>query len=463
MKKNLSFSSYLVIGTMLFGLFFGAGNLIFPAQLGQEAGSHVWIAILGFLVTGIGLPFLGIFAMGISGSNKLQDLASRVHPVYGLVFTIALYLTIGPFFALPRTGTVSYEIGISPFLDPSHYQIGLAVFTTLYFLAVLWFSLNPAKIIVWVGKVLTPVFLVFLGALIVTAIANPVGTIGEPHGVYAHQAFFKGFTEGYNTMDALASLAFGIIVVQAVKGFGVTKPAQIVAATAKAGLIGVLLMAVIYVSVAYMGATTTETFGLFDNGGQVFSQLSKHFFGPFGSILLAIIIILACLKTGIGLTTACAECFHQLFPRISYKMFVILFCVFSGVVANVGLTNIIKFAVPVLVMLYPLAITLMFLTFLSPLFKHRRVVYVITTLFTAVISIVDGLNAAAVKLETDALSLIDPITAFFANNLPLYSEGLGWVMLSMTGLVLGWIVSLITKRKASIQSNSNFSRKASTN
>ncbi|WP_445490725.1 branched-chain amino acid transport system II carrier protein [Niallia sp. 03133] len=451
MKKNLSFSSYLVIGTMLFGLFFGAGNLIFPAQLGQEAGNHVWIAILGFLATGIGLPFLGILAMGISGSNKLQDLAGRVHPIYGLIFTMALYLTIGPFFALPRTGTVSYEIGISPFLDPSHQKIGLAIFTTLYFLAVLWFSLNPAKIIVWVGKVLTPIFLLFLGALIVASIISPVGTIGEPeNSLYASQPFFKGFTEGYNTMDALASLAFGIIVVQAIKGYGVTKPTQIVTATAKAGLIGVLLMAVIYVSVAYIGATTTGVFGLFDNGGQVFSHLSDHFFGSFGSILLAIIIILACLKTGIGLATACAECFHQLFPKISYKLFVVLFCTFSGVVANVGLTNIIKLAIPVLLMLYPLAITLMFLAFLSPLFNHRRVVYVMTTLFTAVISIVDGLNAAAAQLETDALSFIHPMVDFFANNLPLYNEGLGWILPAIAGLGLGWIIIMVKKSKVEI-------------
>ncbi|MFT8322066.1 MAG: branched-chain amino acid transport system II carrier protein [Bacillus sp. (in: firmicutes)] len=452
MQQKLSFSSYLVIGTMLFGLFFGAGNLIFPAQLGQESGTHLWIALIGFLVTGIGLPFLGILAMGISGSSKLQDLASRVHPVYGVIFTMALYLTIGPFFALPRTGTVSYEIGISPFLDPSHQKMGLAIFTTLYFLAVLWFSLNPAKIIVWVGKVLTPIFLVFLSTLIVTAFIHPVGTLGEPQGVYAEQAFFKGFTEGYNTMDALASLVFGIIVVQAVKGYGVTKPAQIVAATSKAGLIGVLLMGVIYTSVAYIGATTTGTFGLLENGGQVFSHLSDHYFGSFGSIMLAIIVILACLKTGIGLTTACAEYFHQLFPRISYQIFVILFCIFSGIVANVGLTNMIKLAVPVLVMLYPLAITLMFLAFLSPLFNHRRVVYVITTLFTAVMSIIDGLSAAAVKLETKALSFIDPVVSFLNQNLPLYSEGLGWVLPSLAGLLLGWIISIFTKGNVDLQS-----------
>ena len=117
MQKKLSFSSYLVIGVMLFALFFGAGNLIFPAQLGQYAGTNLWPAVIGFLITGVGLPFLGILAMGFSGSRNLQDLASRIHPAYAVIFTALLYLTIGPFFAAPRTGAVAFDIGIAPFIS----------------------------------------------------------------------------------------------------------------------------------------------------------------------------------------------------------------------------------------------------------------------------------------------------------------------------------------------------------
>lgn len=222
MDNKLSFSSYLVIGIMLFALFFGAGNLIFPASLGQNAGTSLWVAIIGFLITGIGLPFLGTLAMGFSGSKNLQELSSRVHPIFAIVFTSLLYLTIGPFFALPRTGAVSYEIGIMPFVNSEYTQIGLFVFTVLFFGLTLWLSLNPSKIVDNVGKYLSPGILIGLLILLVFVIFKPMGDFSTPQGSYVNNAFMTGFTEGYNTMDALASLVFGIIVINAVRAMGVT-------------------------------------------------------------------------------------------------------------------------------------------------------------------------------------------------------------------------------------------------
>ena len=172
MQKKLSFSSYLVIGVMLFALFFGAGNLIFPAQLGQYAGTNLWPAVIGFLITGVGLPFLGILAMGFSGSRNLQDLASRIHPVYAVIFTSLLYLTIGPFFAAPRTGAVAFDIGIAPFIAEGYTQIALIIFTLLFFGVTLWLSLNPAKIVDRVGKILSPGIIILLLVLLVMVIVN---------------------------------------------------------------------------------------------------------------------------------------------------------------------------------------------------------------------------------------------------------------------------------------------------
>src|SRR5699024_8917293 len=155
-KEKLPFSSHVAVGFMLFALFFGAGNLIFPAQLGQNAGTNLWPAITGFLITGVGLPLLGILAMGYSGSRNLQELASKISPTYALLFTSLLYLTIGPFFASPRTGTVAYEVGIAPFVNDGYHHVGLFVFTFLFFAIVLWFSLRPTKIVDNVGKLLAP-------------------------------------------------------------------------------------------------------------------------------------------------------------------------------------------------------------------------------------------------------------------------------------------------------------------
>ena len=172
MKTKLSFSNHLVIGVMLFALFFGAGNLIFPASLGQNAGTQVWIAVIGFLLTGIGLPFLGTLAMGFSGSKNLQELSSRVHPVFAVIFTSLLYLTIGPFFALPRTGAVSFEIGILPFMSQDNAQIGLLIFTIIFFGLTLLLSLNPSKIVDNVGKYLSPGIIIGLFFLLIFVVLS---------------------------------------------------------------------------------------------------------------------------------------------------------------------------------------------------------------------------------------------------------------------------------------------------
>ncbi|WP_413497676.1 branched-chain amino acid transport system II carrier protein [Carnobacterium maltaromaticum] len=448
MDKRLSLSSYIFIGSMLFGLFFGAGNLIFPVHMGQEAGINILPATLGFLVTGIGLPFLGVVAIGVSKSDGLFDLASRVHPIYGIFMTVALYMTIGPFFALPRTGTVSYEIGIAPYL-PSQYQtLGLLVFTVIFFAIALAFSMKPTKILIWVGKILNPLFLVFLAILIVTAFLKPMGVISEAavHGNYVTEPFITGFTQGYNTMDALASLAFGIIVVQTIKGLGVRNPSNIAIDTIKSGIVSVILMAVIYGSLAYIGATSVGQFEVSENGGIALAQIAQHYFGSFGSVLLAIIVTVACLKTAIGLITACSETFCEMFPNsFSYRTYVILFTLLACGIANVGLTKIISLSIPVLMFLYPLAITLIFLALLSPLFKNRQVVYVTTTIFTIFVSIADGLNALPAGIKS--ISFIDNILAFYSRYLPLFDIGMGWVFPAILGLIIGWIISLVKKQE----------------
>ncbi|SFQ56966.1 branched-chain amino acid:cation transporter, LIVCS family [Psychrobacillus psychrotolerans] len=451
MKNKLSFSNHLVIGVMLFALFFGAGNLIFPASLGQNAGTQVWIAITGFLLTGIGLPFLGTLAMGFSGSKNLQELSSRVHPVFAVIFTSLLYLTIGPFFALPRTGAVSFEIGILPFMSQDNAQIGLLIFTILFFGLTLLLSLNPTKIVDNVGKYLSPGIIIGLFFLLIFVIIKPMGSFEAPQGNYVSNAFMTGFTEGYNTMDALASLVFGIIVIQAIRSMGVTSTKGILVATAKSGGIAILFLGLIYAGIAYLGATSVNEYGLFANGGPVLSAASEHYFGSFGAILLSVIIFLACLTTSIGLTTACGEYFHTLMPKISYKAFVIFFSIFTCIIANFGLSNIITYSIPVLMLLYPLAIVLIFLTFLSPLFNHARIVYVSVMFVTFLISIVDGFKALCGSLDIEYYGWLQPIVDFYENVLPFYSVGLGWLIpFVIVTLVTGVIARFEKKEVKSV-------------
>lgn len=451
MDKKIPFSSYVMIGVMLFALFFGAGNLIFPAELGQYAGENVWLAIAGFLITGVGLPFLGILAIGYSGSNNLQELASRVHPVYAIIFTSLLYLTIGPFFAAPRTGAVAFDIAIVPFLSEGSMQIPSLIFTFIFFAVTLWLSLNPSKIVDRVGRILSPGIIILLIFLLLVVIFKPISAIQEPEAPYLTHSFFTGFTEGYNTMDALASLVFGIIVINVIRSMGITSKRGILKATAKTGLVATFFLSIIYVGIAYLGATGTGEFGLLETGGQVLSQTAAYYFGTFGHILLGIVIILACLTTAIGLMTACGEYFHTIIPKVSYKQFVTLFTTFCFLVANFGLSNIITYSVPLLMFIYPLAIVLILLAFASPLFHHSQMVYVATIIVTFMISIIDGLKTLCESLEIAYFSWLEPIINLYNKYLPLYENGLGWLLpVSITIVITAIIVRFKSDEKVHV-------------
>ncbi|MEK5333121.1 MULTISPECIES: branched-chain amino acid transport system II carrier protein [unclassified Lysinibacillus] len=437
MQKKIPFSTYAVIGTMLFGLYFGAGNLIFPIQLGQLAGTNFWFALIGFLVTAIGLPFLGILAIGLSGSNGLRDLASRIHPLFGVIFSLALYLTIGPFFAIPRTATVPFVVGFEPYINAEYTTILLALFSFIFFAIVYYFSLNPAKIMDYIGKVLTPAFLVVLFILIIISIVKPMGHFQQPIGDYIQSSFMTGFKEGYNTMDALASLAFGIVVINAIKSAGITDRKEIAKATWTSGIFAMALMTLIYGLITYMGASSIEAVGTFENGGLIFAAVADHYFGSFGAILLAVIIVLACLKTSIGLITSCSEFFHEVFPKISYKWFVFILCVVSFSIANFGLNNIIQFAIPVLMFLYPLAIVLILLALSSSLFNNKQTVYASAMFLTFFVSLIDGYNALVNSIPGAKLSLLDSVAELYSNVLPLYNIGLGWILPAVIGVIIG--------------------------
>ena len=270
MKKKLTVQEYVVVASMLFGLFFGAGNLIFPVHMGQMAGSQLVPATLGFLITGVGLPLLSVAALGISKSEGLFDLSRKVSRPYAYFFTCLLYLTIGPFFAIPRCATTAFTVGIEQAVPQAaeRLRLWLLVFSAVFFAAALLFSLFPGKILTWVGKILNPFFLLFLGILIIVALVKPSAAISAvaPEGAYASQAFSTGFLDGYNTMDVLAGLAFGIIVVQVIRELGVTDADAVASSTVKAGVFSSLLMALIYLAVTVVGAQSRGLFATSENG-----------------------------------------------------------------------------------------------------------------------------------------------------------------------------------------------------
>lgn len=446
MEKKLSSKDYLYLGSMLFGLFFGAGNLIFPVHMGQEAGANVWPAIIGFLITGIGLPFLGIIAIGISGENGLFDLASRVHKGYGYFFTVALYLVIGPFFAMPRLAATSFEIGLTPFVAESQKTLFLAIFSILFFALSWWFSRNPSKLLDYVGKFLNPLFLALLAILIVMSFVKPIANIHDITvlGKYRDHAFFTGFQNGYNTLDVLASLAFGIIVVNTLKNKGVTKKSTITADTFKSGAVSVLLMGIIYSFLSLMGTMSMGKFDLSENGGIALTQIAHYYLGTGGSIILALIVVVACLKTTIGLTTAFSETFAELFPGLSYSTLIAGVSIIPCIIANVGLTSIISYSTPVLMFLYPLAIILVLLGVSGPLFKNNPIVYQTVTIFTIIPALIDGLQSSPAWIQN--ANITQKIIEFAKNTLPFFGIGMGWIVPAVFGLILGLGIYLIKEK-----------------
>lgn len=430
--QRIPFSNTLTIGLMLFALFFGAGNLVFPAMMGQNAGEQYWQANLGFLITGVGLPLLGTLALGFSGSKNILALTSRVHPWFAFGYTSLLYLTIGPLFAMPRTGSVSYEIAIKPYIGTELGSVGLIVFSILFFGTSLLLSINPAKMVDIIGKILTPLLIACIGLLAILSVALPMGEPQTPVSNYASQAFFNGFQEGYLTMDALAAFVFGIVVIDAIRAKGVHERKSILLVCLQAALIAAALLSVIYTSLTYIGASSVSAFGMLANGGMVLNLVTSHYFGTFGGLALSLIVLLACLTTSIGLTAACSSYFHKLIPGISYPKICLVISAVSALLANTGLEQLIHFSVPILTILYPLAIVIIFLTFTHSLFKGRRAVYVISLMLTFLVSLVDG-------LANTPLSIV-PIHDWFSHSLPLYPIGLGWLIPACAGILAGLLL-----------------------
>ena len=444
MKRRLTFTESLSVGSLLFGLFFGAGNLIFPALMGQAAGRNIIPALIGFLLSGVGLPLLAVAALGISHSSGVLELGLKVGKKYSYFFTCALYLTIGPFFAASRCFTVPFETGFSAVMPEGMNQtLALFIFTFIFFVLVLFFSLRPGKILIWVGKFLNPLFLLVFAWIIGTALLNPMGNFSniEPTEYYNAAPLAKGLLEGYNTMDTLAGLAFGIIVINVIRSLGINEPNDIAVCTVVSGSIACILMAIIYSATVLAGAQSRNIYELASNGGIVLSDIARHYFSDTGAYLLAAMIFIACLKTAIGLITSCSQAFEQMFPKfLSYRKWAVIFSLMSFAFANIGLAGIIKLSIPVLMMLYPLSITLIFLVLAERYLKNSApLAFKIVTAVTFACGFLDFCSA----LPDGIIQILnlEKFLSIFRNVLPFFSLGLGWLLPAFIAFIVSILIS----------------------
>lgn len=428
----------MALGFMTFALFLGAGNIIFPPIVGLAAGENLWSAALGFLLTGVGLPLITVVALARVGGG-LQTITAPIGTVAGMVLGTAVYLTIGPLFATPRTATVSFELGIAPFVGNSPWA--LLVYTVVYFSLTMVLSLYPGKLVDNIGKLITPVLIVALVVLGGAAFVLPAGALSAalPDYQTANLALGQGFVQGYQTMDALAALVFGVVIVNAIKDSGVTDTRLHARYTIIAAVIAATGLGLVYVSLIYLGATSGDLVQTASTGVQILTAYVQHTFGVWGTSLLAVVILLACLTTGVGLVSACATYFSQLLP-FSYRTVVIALCVFSTVVANQGLEQLIAVAVPVLVTIYPVAIALVALSLLSGCWKHARRVYVPVMVAALLLGLLDGAKA---------IGLLDlPV---WLTTLPGAAMGMAWLTPVAAMLLLAAIADRALPAKVATQ------------
>lgn len=427
MKHRLTTRDILLVGITLFSMFFGSGNLIFPPYLGFQAGTETWKGLAGMSVTAVLFPVLGIIAIARSGD--LLTLASRVGKRFALIFTILVFLALGPGLAIPRNAAVSFEMAVVPFMDEIPLWVRIA-YSAVFFGIAFRLSVHPERLTETLGKILGPVLLGLILILVIGCFMNFSGSYGPASGGYETSPITRGFLEGYNTMDTLAALNFGNIIVLNLMNRNVTEKKDLVHAACLAGIIAGVLLFVIYAAMANVGAMSGSLYSEASNGAAVLTNIVGSLFGNAGILVLGIVYVLACLTTCIGLLCSCAEFFAGI-SKLSYRTWVILFTVASFVMSIGGLDRILAFSVPILVAVYPIAIVLVILGLLNDRIAAVPKVYPWTIGLTTAVSILLGLEAAGISIPflSDLITSIPP------------SADLCWIIPALLGAGIGVVRS----------------------
>ncbi len=434
MAEKLTIKEILLLGLTNFALYVGAGNIIFPPILGLQAGTNVLPAAIGFLITGTGMVVIFAIAMARLGGS-MDNLCTPIGKRAGFIMTAICFLCIGPLFAIPRTATVTYELSLKPFL-PADTNF-LTILTLVYFAVALLFALYPAKILDTVGKILSPIKIGALIFLCITALILTPSEAPAPQATYETGAFAIGFVNGYLTLDALASLAFAIIIVNAITSRHVTQTRAITKYAIISGCIAGCGFIFIYACLFRLGNTADALAHGATNGAEVLSAYVNYAFGSFGSIFLAILILFACLVTAIGLICACASYFSQVWPALKYRTLAVFFAVMSCAIANFGLTTLIQISVPALITVYPVFIVLTMTSFIRDYFIKQSFVIAPTCVLALIFGLNDGLEAAGFNILPQVVK----------DHLLWYDDDLSWVLPCCMLLVVLVIIDRVLHKK----------------
>ncbi|MDA3731614.1 branched-chain amino acid transport system II carrier protein [Niameybacter massiliensis] len=429
MKKNQSMQEIIILGFALFAMFFGSGNLIFPPFLGRLVGEQYLVACIGFIAMGVGLPLLGVMATA-KADGQFHLVAERVGKVFSIVLMTALILAIGPFLAIPRTAATTFEMSIRPFLP----NLSPVIVIALYFCLTLFFVFKPGKVIDVIGKFLTPALLVILAIIIIKGIFIPIGPLTE--NTIEH-VFTTSLIEGYQTMDALAAVCFGGLIVANLKQKGYSDTSSIIKATLKSSLIALVGLGLIYGGLIFVGAHTSTLVGEYEKTALVI-EITRQILGEMGAVFLALAVGLACLTTSIGLTTTGANYFSNLSKgRLSYNLVAVLISLLSFAIALLGVDNIVGLTVPVLKILYPMIIVLVIFTLAGKVVDDDRI-YRITTYVTLIVSILDVLG------QSFKIEFLQNIISY----LPFAAYDFSWLIPAVVALILTKFFVIFKTKKA---------------
>ena len=434
---KLSKKHMLLISFMLFSLFFGAGNLIFPPFLGQNAGSHTPPAMLGFLATAVILPVLGVVV--VARFDGLDRLGQQVGRRFALVFTVLIYLSIGPGLGIPRAASVPFEMAVAPYLPAgANVKLWMLIYSLVFFLVALWLCMTPGKLVDRIGHFLTPSLLILLVFLFVSFLLRGTVDIAAAQPLYSSAPFLKGFSEGYQTMDTIAALNFGLVISTTLGTFGLTEKRDRLRHTVLAGVFAGTILALVYAMLSYMGMCSSGVYAIQENGAWTLRCIVYQLFGAPGAILLAAIFTLACLTTCVGLINSISQYFSVLFKKISYRAWVLIITGFSFLVCNQGLSAILSVSIPILNAIYPVAIVLILLGLSHGLWTRNRFAYPLTVAGTGVVSVIYALDTAGIPLG--ALTTL-------CKRLPLYDMGYCWVSVAASMLLLSVLLAALPRAK----------------
>lgn len=418
----------LVLGMMVFALFLGAGNIIFPPMAGYHSGTDWFSASLGFIVTGVVLPFLTLITVAVKGRG--EQLSVDLPRWVSVTFWVALYLILGSTFAMPRVTNTAYELGFLPLGFVEKSTASHLIFAFVFNFVSMFFMLKQGTMISAIGKFMTPALLFLLVAVGIAVVRTPLSPINEPINQYVDFAFFSGIVDGYQTMDVLSAMAFGGIVARALASRGVTSPQDVVVITIKAGLIAVGLLAALYICLFYLGATSDAVSQTATNGGQIFSRYVDALYGALGTWLMCGIVLLASMTTFVGVTSACADFFATFNPRLDYRFWVVVSTLLTTIVSTFGLDTLLRVTIPVLLLIYPTTVALVFLQFARRKMRNPRFTYGFTVAVLVVMSAFDTLNNIGL-LSENVLAVL--------HRMPLFKEGIGWLLPGVIAFIISFV------------------------